>query len=66
MVVANTGIVYFKSPEDHAGGGEAQGAIDFADMTAVAGVVANAVPTVMTGKPHSFGYVSFWFLGYVF
>ncbi|KAH9252969.1 hypothetical protein BASA81_009125 [Batrachochytrium salamandrivorans] len=55
MVVSSAGIVYFKSPEDHQSEAEAQGQITFAEMTAVAGVVCNAVPTVMTGKPHSFG-----------
>jgi len=55
MVITTVGIVYFKAPEDQYMGAEAQGSIEFAEMTAVAGVVANAVPTVMTGKPNSFG-----------
>jgi serine/threonine protein kinase len=55
MVITPIGIVYFKSPEDQHIGAEAQGTIEFAEMTAVAGVVANAVPTVMTGKANSFG-----------
>jgi len=55
MVITNLGIVYFKSPEDQHNGAEAQGTIEFQEMTPVAGVVANAVPTVMTGKANSFG-----------
>ena len=50
MVVNNVGIVYYKGPDDS----EEQGVIPFSDMTTVAGVVANAVPSVMTGKPNSF------------
>lgn len=55
MVITNLGIVYFKTPEEQHSGADAQGTIEYADMTAVAGVVANAVPTVMTGKANSFG-----------
>lgn len=55
MVVTAIGIVYFKSPEEQHSGAEAQGTIEYSEMTPVAGVVANAVPTVMTGKPNSFG-----------
>jgi len=55
MVITPIGIVYFKSPEDQHAGIDAQGDILYETMTAVAGVVANAVPTVMTGKPNSFG-----------
>ena len=55
MVITNLGIVYFKTPEDQHNGADAQGTIEFSEMTAVAGVVANAVPTVMTGKANSFG-----------
>jgi PH domain len=41
--------------EDQHNGAAAQGTIEFSEMTPVAGVVANAVPTVMTGKANSFG-----------
>jgi hypothetical protein len=51
MVISNVGIVYYKAPDDK----EEQGQITFGEMTTVAGVVANAVPTVMTGKPNTFG-----------
>jgi len=53
MVLTALGIVYFRNEEANAE--EAQGSIEFAEMTEIAGVVCNAVPTVMTGKPNSFG-----------
>ena len=54
MVITSLGIVYFKGPEDADGSGEAQGQIEWTEMAAVAGVVCNAVPSVMTGKANSF------------
>jgi len=50
MVITSVGIVYFKNPEEADGSGEAQGQIEWSEMTPVAGVVCNAVPSVMTGK----------------
>lgn len=55
MVITETGIVYFKSPEDQHVGIDEQGSISFEEMTPIAGVVATAYPTVMTNKPNSFG-----------
>jgi len=55
VLVRNVGLIYYKSPEEAGQAAEAQGMIEFAEMTPVAGVVANAVPTVMTGKANSFG-----------
>ncbi len=53
MVLTALGIVYFRNEEANAE--EAQGSIEFAEMTEIAGTVCTAVPTVMTGKPYSFG-----------